>query len=138
MAKWLATEKRFWGWSLVGALLAAVAVGLDAYGAHGLGDVSAARQQAFATAADYQFWHGLALLWLGSTPWHTGLHRWVLLAALSLLLGVLLFAGTIYIKVLASIASLGPLTPLGGMLLIVGWLLLGVVIVLQAAESRSV
>jgi uncharacterized membrane protein YgdD (TMEM256/DUF423 family) len=107
------------------AILATVAIGLGAFGAHGLKDIlSAEALSSFETGVRYQMYHSLALLIIGlaiSIPTNT--RKWVYRF---FVLGIILFSGSIYILSLKeivtfSVAFLGPITPIGGLLLIVGW-----------------
>ncbi|MEM9387752.1 MAG: DUF423 domain-containing protein [Pseudomonadota bacterium] len=108
-----------------GAAFGAVGVIAGAFGAHGLeGQVSAARLETFATAASYHLWHSLALLLTGVVACRqprTGLLTW---AGLCFAVGVVLFSGSLYALVLLDAPMLGVITPLGGVALIIGWLLL--------------
>ena len=100
-----------------GALCAAAAVALAAYAAHGAEGEAQSRLQ---LSAMFAFGHGLALATLA--PWAT---RKLARVALSLLyLGVLLFCGSLVMSVFAQWAT--TLAPLGGTLLIGGWLLYAV------------
>lgn len=108
-----------------GALSAATSVALGAFGAHALkGKLTAASQATFETAVHYQMTHSLGLLVVGvlmlvlgvKTPWLT--------AAWSFALGICLFSGSLYGLALLGWRWLGPVTPLGGALFIVGWLAL--------------
>lgn len=100
-----------------GAVCAAAAVALSAYAAHASDGPAQARLQ---TAAVFAFGHGLALVLLApATPRRLG--RCALIA---LSLGVLLFCGSVVSGVLAQWPT--TLAPLGGMLLIGGWLLLAI------------
>lgn len=108
------------------AILAAVAIALGAFGAHGLRDlVSAKALSSFETGVRYQMYHSLALLVIGfamSIPANT--RKWV---SRFFIFGIILFSGSIYLLSLKevvtfSVAFLGPITPIGGLLLIVGWL----------------
>ena len=108
------------------AILAAGAIGLGAFGAHGLSDVISPKAlSSFETAVRYQMYHALALLIIGSTiSISINTRRWVYLFFIS---GVFLFSGSIYFLSLReiwpfSVAILGPITPIGGLLLILGWL----------------
>ncbi|MEO6103256.1 MAG: DUF423 domain-containing protein [Pseudoxanthomonas sp.] len=98
-----------------GALLAASAVALGAYAAHGLADAHA--QSSVQTAALYAFGHGIALAALSG-----GTTRSLGRAGLSLLLlGTLLFSGSL---VLAAVVQTSTrFAPAGGVCLILGWLL---------------
>lgn len=98
-----------------GALSAAIAVALGAYAAHGVADAHA--QSSLQTAALYAFGHGVALAALaGGTVRSLGRAGLYLL-----LLGTLLFSGSLALAVLAQFTT--KLAPAGGISLIVGWLL---------------
>lgn len=101
------------------------AVVLGAFGAHGLHDtlVARGRLEAWQTAANYQLIHaaaGLAALAWAASRSREGkrLH----FAAASWLIGSLLFSGSIYVLALGGPRSLGPVTPLGGLAFMAGWL----------------
>jgi|SaaInl5LU_22_DNA_1037371.scaffolds.fasta_scaffold17921_2 uncharacterized membrane protein YgdD (TMEM256/DUF423 family) len=108
-----------------GALSAATSVVLGAFGAHALkGKLSISSQATFETAVHYQMTHSLGLLLVGvlmlvlgvKTPWLT--------AAWSFTVGIFLFSGSLYGLALLGWRWLGPVTPVGGALFIVGWLAL--------------
>ena len=108
-----------------GALSAATSVVLGAFGAHALkGKLSISSQATFETAVHYQMTHSLGLLLVGvlmlvlgvKTPWLT--------AAWSFTVGIFLFSGSLYGLALLGWRWLGPVTPIGGALFIVGWLAL--------------
>jgi uncharacterized membrane protein YgdD (TMEM256/DUF423 family) len=97
-----------------GGLLAAAAIALGAYAAHGQMDTLA--QSHLQTATLYAFGHGIALAALGR-----GTHRRLGRAGLFLLLlGTLLFSGSLVLNTLANVSS--ALAPVGGVAMIVGWL----------------
>ena len=100
-----------------GALLAASAVGLGAYAAHGVADAHA--QSNLQTASLYAFGHGIALAALAAGTTRA-LGR---LALYMLLLGSLLFCGSLYLMTLAGL-KLGIVTPIGGLCFMLGWLCL--------------
>ena len=108
------------------ALLGALGVGLGAFGAHGLARVLAATGHAatWETAARYHLLHALALLvvgvWQRQQPANAALGR----AAACFAAGVVVFSGSLYGLSLTAARWLGPITPVGGGLLIIGWLLL--------------
>lgn len=103
----------------LGALLAAASIALSAYAAHGIADpVAQARLQ---TAAYYAFGHGAVLTVLGSSL----AERWLGKAALGLLLlGTLLFAGSLAGSVLAGWST--GMAPVGGSMLMLGWVVLAI------------
>ncbi|HSP57100.1 MAG TPA: DUF423 domain-containing protein [Halomonas sp.] len=110
------------GWWLGTALSGALVVMAGAFGAHGLeGQLEPRFAAAFETGVRYQAWHTLAMLavlaWRASLP----------LAGQTLALGLwaagmLLFSGSLYAMALSGIGGLGIVTPVGGVLLIAGWL----------------
>jgi uncharacterized membrane protein YgdD (TMEM256/DUF423 family) len=102
-----------------GASLAGLAVVLGAFGVHILGPIlSSDRMNVWETAVRFQMYHALGLLVIGALP------RSSRLAALLLLVGSLVFSGSLYILVLTGVAVLGAITPLGGLMQIAGWALL--------------
>ena len=108
---------------LFGALFALIAVILGAFGAHALKATLIAHDSVstWETAVRYQMWHALTLLLLSamneqrSIPRHTGN---------CFIAGVLLFSGSLYGLALGGPKWLGPIAPLGGLCLIIGWILL--------------
>lgn len=109
---------------VLGALLGALGVAAGAFGAHALEQrLAPDRMQLFELAARYQMLHALALLgaaW-AVQRWPNGLTSasgWLLL------IGVTIFCGTIYALAFGAPRILGAVTPIGGLALIVGWLLL--------------
>ncbi len=108
----------------LGAVLALVAVGLGAFGAHGLRpSLSAADMATFETAARYQMYHALGLL---AVAWiYT---RWpgtpVVVAGWLFVAGIVVFSGSLYTLVLTGQRWLGAVTPLGGLCFMAGWALI--------------
>ncbi len=106
---------------VLGLALGGTAVVLGALGSHALFDAETPERRvaAFEIGVRYQMWHGLALLALAAAGerFGGGFARW------SFGLGVLLFSGSLYalsLDLLPRVA--GPVTPLGGLVLIAGWL----------------
>lgn len=117
-------NNNFWRWGLV---FAALSVILGAFGAHGLKAIFPAESLAiYETAVRYQFYHAFAILITAllidripgrMLPW----------AGRSFIWGILLFSGSLYL--LAAIKagrlnlseSIGLITPIGGLLFILGW-----------------
>ncbi|MBL7662338.1 DUF423 domain-containing protein [bacterium] len=111
----------------ISALLLALAVGAGAFGAHALrGMVIADRLAVYEKAVFYQFIHSLGLLFIPLLvknefiDLQSGERIYLLL-----LLGVLIFSGSLYILVLTNTPWLGAITPIGGILLITAWISLG-------------
>lgn len=102
----------------LGALFAALAVGLGAFLAHTLeGRVTPERLATMETAARYLMYSALGLLLLSRIP-RAGL------SALLIAAGAVIFSGSLVLLVLTDTPWLGAITPVGGVLMIAGWLLL--------------
>jgi uncharacterized membrane protein YgdD (TMEM256/DUF423 family) len=109
-----------------GALLGAVAVAGGAFGAHGLKDVLEANGQAanWETAARYCMYHALALVVLGLlATLRTRAMGTIAAAAVCFVTGTLVFSGCLAALALTGVKILGAIVPIGGTLLIAGWLL---------------
>lgn len=109
---------------VLGALNAALAVVMGAFGAHGLkARVDAALLETWATASLYHFHHALALLLVGVLAKQSGDGGFVA-AGWTLFAGMLIFSGSLYLLVLSGQRWLGAVTPIGGTAMIAGWLML--------------
>ncbi len=105
-----------------GALLAAIAVALGAFAAHGLkSHIDAHALDIFNTAARYQMIHAIALVLAGLIARQQGSDS-APLASLLFLAGILLFCGSLYLLALTGTGWLGAITPFGGIAFIIGWL----------------
>ncbi len=108
-------------------ILGGIAVILGALGAHALKDLlSEAQVSSFNTAVRYQMWHAIALLALALLVDKVKGIKGIFWSWLS---GVILFSGSIYLLNLDELMGLdlgflGPITPLGGLGMILGWILL--------------
>lgn len=113
-------------WSATGAILLALAVILGAFGAHGLRDrLDAYSMGVYEKAVFYQFVHAMGILVVSLLP-RTGTFpesgaNWV---CLLLLIGIVIFSGSLYLLALTGNRMLGAITPIGGISFILGWLLL--------------
>ena len=112
-------------WIVMGALTAFVGVALGAFGSHSLQRrVGQVRLPSWETAVRYHMYHALAIIitglvigWRGTAaPSLLGLVPWLFAA------GTVLFSGSLYLLVLTGKRWLGAVTPLGGLLLLGGWL----------------
>ncbi len=113
-------------WVAIAAVNGLFAVAAGAFGAHALakrldpGDLAT-----FEVGVRYHMYHALALL---AVAWVMSLRssRAIRCSAACMMAGIILFSGSLYGMCLAGWRWLGPVTPIGGALLMVGWLLLAV------------
>ena len=100
-----------------------LAVGLGAFGAHSLEAllIQNGRLDTFQTAVNYHFYHTLALLGIGVLATVKPDWKGISFAAWSMVLGILIFSGSLYVLSLTGITWLGAITPLGGLAFILGW-----------------
>jgi uncharacterized membrane protein YgdD (TMEM256/DUF423 family) len=113
-------------WSAIAAVFLALAVGLGAFGAHGLkARLDANHLDIYKTAVLYRFLHALGMLIVATLP-RTGTFSpesansvcWLLAA------GILIFSGSLYLLAVTGTGVLGAITPFGGAAFILAWLLL--------------
>jgi uncharacterized membrane protein YgdD (TMEM256/DUF423 family) len=110
-------------WVVAAAAFGAAGVALGAFGAHALrARVSPELLAAWQTGVQYHLLHSVALLALGLFASATG--RSVRLPALLWSAGIVLFSGSLYLLSGAGQRGAGPVTPIGGLCLIAGWLAL--------------
>ena len=105
-------------WIRFGAGFMFLAVGLGAFGAHALKTRLTQDMLAiFETGVRYQVYHALALLLLAAVrgPSKAG---WCFTA------GIVLFSGSLYLLALTGVRKWGAVTPIGGVLFLIGWLIL--------------
>lgn len=120
MYRWLNVVK----FSLVaGGLLCLSAVGVGAFGAHALSELLSqnSRTAVFELANRYHFYHGLALMLLGLVNSQFAIKS--KLAPFLMLIGTVIFSGSLYLLAIMNIAWLGAITPIGGVCLLLSWLL---------------
>lgn len=114
---------------LFGVINGFLAVALGAFGAHGLeGKVSEKAIGTWEKAVNYQMFHTMALLITGlilakvdglSAVW----------AGWMFLVGIILFSGSLYLYSTTGIKMLAMITPFGGLVFLIGWVLLGYTVV---------
>jgi len=116
---------------ITACVFGALAVIAGAFGAHGLeGKLSAKNMEVWHTAVEYQFLHTFALIFLSTlTRFKIRLigHCYYLFS-----FGIVLFSGSLYMLACSDLIDwswlpiLGPITPIGGVLFIAGWVTLGI------------
>jgi uncharacterized membrane protein YgdD (TMEM256/DUF423 family) len=127
-------QKRF---LVFGGFSAAMAVALGAMGAHFLkskletGLITEVNLQTFETAVKYQIYHSIAILIVVLLA-DKFKHELFQKAGYCFMLGIVFFSGSLYLLSTANLLGLsnvrwlGPVTPIGGLFFIAGWILLGV------------
>jgi uncharacterized membrane protein YgdD (TMEM256/DUF423 family) len=105
----------------LGALNMLIAIAAGAFGAHALKQILSLDLLAiWQTAAQYQAMHGLGLLVLGSIMNHFDAQK-IARCGMLMLLGILLFSGSLYLLALTGMRQLGAVTPLGGLAFLSAW-----------------
>jgi uncharacterized membrane protein YgdD (TMEM256/DUF423 family) len=111
-------------WIVLGAVNAFLSVAAGAFGAHGLkARLGPDLLTIFETGARYHMYHSLGLIAIGlvaqarPSPLLSG-------AGWAMLVGILLFSGSLYALALTGVRALGAITPIGGLGFLVGWALL--------------
>ncbi|QIZ77054.1 DUF423 domain-containing protein [Ferrimonas lipolytica] len=124
-------------YGVIAALLGLLATALGAYGAHGLpGKVSDSLLVSFNTAVQYQFLHVLALL-VVALALKLGLGGRLLTAAGAFFVaGMAGFSGSIYMLVFGGSKIWGPITPIGGLMLMIGWGLLAATVFAWESDNE--
>lgn len=110
---------------ILGALNAFLSIALGAFGAHGLEKVVEPKYlEIWKTGVQYQMFHATGLLiigvLLGKFPANT-LLSW---SGWMMLIGIILFSGSLYVLTVTKIGVLGAITPIGGVSFLVAWVLL--------------
>lgn len=116
---------------VVASFFGGLAVALGAFGAHGLESITDDEKilHGFQTGVQYQMVHALALLAI-AILYEKFLGTWLRWAGNAFIVGIILFSGSLYfltfLKIQESnlIKIAGPITPLGGLFFIAGWLFL--------------
>lgn len=111
--------------AICGATICLLAVAIGAFGAHALKDVLIAnqRESVFELANRYQFYHGLGLLLMAALFQHNQGSRSLSLINALIVVGTVIFSGSLYTLAITNIAWLGAITPVGGSALIAAWAL---------------
>lgn len=122
---------------LFAGISGAIAVSLGALGAHGLknkmkeGLMTLDSLQAFDTAARYQIYHSIALLAIAFLIDKFSV-KLISSAAYCFMIGIVLFSGSLYILSTSNLLGmenvrwLGPVTPIGGLFFVMGWVLMAI------------
>jgi len=110
---------------LTGSILGGLGIAIGAFGAHALKKTLLANDklEVFETAVKYHFYHAFALLIAGiliekiQSPLMN-------FAGYAFIIGVMIFSGSLYILSISGVTKWGAVTPIGGLILIIGWILM--------------
>jgi uncharacterized membrane protein YgdD (TMEM256/DUF423 family) len=108
--------------AFLGAANAALAVAAGAFAAHGLRERLEPRHlEIFETGARYHMYHALGLL---AVAWLAGRGAPAAAAAgWTMLAGIAIFSGSLYLLAITGVSKLGAITPIGGLALLAAWAL---------------
>ena len=120
-----------------GALLGALGVALGAFGAHALKPTLMANQslETYELAVRYQFYHAFALLIIGLLMEKME-SKTLMSSSTSMVVGVVLFSGSLYALAFKTGTMIAFVTPIGGLFLIIGWVLL-LISLLKAKTKKA-
>lgn len=108
-----------------GAVAALIAVAIGAFGAHMLEErITAHELDIYRTGVQYHMFHALGILLIAALGDRLPSRKAALWAVRLLLIGIVLFSGSLYVLAVSGITILGAITPLGGVSFIAGWICL--------------
>ena len=110
---------------IISGMSAGLSVILGAFAAHGLKNkIEPEMLSVFKTGVDYQFYHSFALALVGLSLITQNIEQSMLLtwAFTCFVIGIILFSGSLYLLALTKKKIFGPITPIGGLFFILGWL----------------
>ncbi|WP_145047925.1 MULTISPECIES: DUF423 domain-containing protein [Paenibacillus] len=124
-------------WMMLGAILTMLSVAIGAFGAHIVKEhIDAKALATYETGVQYHMIHAVALLIVGLTAGQLGESAKLRWSARLLLIGIIVFSGSLYVLSTTGIKILGAITPIGGVAFIAGWLLFALD-VWQRGKGRS-
>jgi uncharacterized membrane protein YgdD (TMEM256/DUF423 family) len=117
----------------IGSSCAFLSVLFGAFGAHSLKEILTPNMLAnFQTGVQYQMFHSLGLIAIGLASAHFPKSLHLVRAGWSMVIGIILFSGSLYVLSLTGVTMLGMITPFGGVAFLLGWLFL-----VLAARSKA-
>lgn len=113
---------------IIGAVFGFLAVALGAFGAHALEDLLVKNnyEDVWETGVHYQMFHAVAIMVIGVLMSKNiiGNVKSLRVAGTAMLIGTILFSGSLYVMALTKITVLGAITPIGGVAFLIGWVAL--------------
>jgi uncharacterized membrane protein YgdD (TMEM256/DUF423 family) len=117
---------------ILGGINAALVVMLGAFGAHGLkAKLTAEMLAVYQTGVHYHLFHALGLLAVGLVASQIADSVWLKWSGWLMLVGIILFSGSLYVLSVSGMRWLGMVTPFGGLAFIAAW----IVFVIAIAKS---
>lgn len=111
---------------LLGSIMMALAVVFGAFGAHALKSrIGPEKLKVYETGVQYHIAHAIGLLLVGLLHNHVDHVERLAIGGWLLFAGIILFSGSLYVLSVARVRIMGPITPLGGLLFIAGWIMVG-------------
>ena len=107
---------------LYGVFFCVLSVIMGAFGAHALKDKLGEYASTYDKAVLYQMFHSLAILFIALLGYYLNTDNFNIVIWM-FVLGILLFSGSLFVLSISGIKWLGAITPIGGTLFIIGWLL---------------
>lgn len=112
---------------LLGSINALLVILIGAFGAHDLKEKLTVENMAiFQTAVQYHFYHAIGLILVGLIAWHIPSSPYPRWSAWLMIMGIVLFSGSLYALSITDIRWLGMISPVGGIAFILAWLMLTV------------
>jgi uncharacterized membrane protein YgdD (TMEM256/DUF423 family) len=110
---------------IIGAINAFMAVALGAFGAHGLKDKLEPKYlEIWQTGVTYQMFHAIGILVVGLLLSKVSASAQFTWSGWLMLIGIILFSGSLYVLSLTKVGILGAITPLGGVCFLAAWVLI--------------
>jgi uncharacterized membrane protein YgdD (TMEM256/DUF423 family) len=107
---------------MVGTIGGFLSVALGAFAAHALKELLTEQLlTTFRTAVEYQFFHSLALILIALVLSQKPEVKYLKIAGLAMITGIVLFSGSLYILAFTGITSFGIITPIGGIGFLIAW-----------------
>jgi uncharacterized membrane protein YgdD (TMEM256/DUF423 family) len=123
--KWKMRRGKMKTFIIIGAINAFLSVALGAFGAHALeGKISQKYIETWNTGVLYQMFHALGILIVGVLIGNVSASSLLSWSGWLMLIGTILFSGSLYVLSLSGIKVLGAITPLGGVSFLAAWVLL--------------
>ena len=106
----------------LGSIAALAAVLIGAFGAHALKErIAPDLLPVYKTGVEYHFYHALGLILVGLAAFHLPESAYLKAAGWAMLVGIVLFSGSLYVLALTGLRWFGAITPVGGTAFILGW-----------------